>query len=64
VPRLLASGPGVITGGRVRVVHGAAVLFRLRRPARAVVPLLAVVAAEGLRAHSAERRPAGGAMLI
>ena len=64
VPRLLASGPGVITGVEFVSFTAAAVLLRLRRPAWAVVPLLAVVAAEGLRAHPQSVVPAGGAMLI
>ena len=64
VPRLLASGPGVLTGIECASFILAAVLLRLRRPAWAVVPLLAVVAAEGLRAHPQSVVPAGGAMLI
>jgi len=64
VPRLLASGPGVITGVQFASFTAAAVLARLRRPAWAMVPLLAVVAAEGLRAHPESVVPAGGALLI
>ena len=63
VPRLLASGPGVIAGAELASFTVAAVLLRLRRPAWAVVPLLAVVAAEGLRAHPESVVPVGGAML-
>ncbi len=63
VPRLLASGPGMITGVEFVSFAAAAVLLRLRRPAWAVVPLLAVVAAEALRAHPESVVPAGGAML-
>jgi copper transport protein len=64
VPRLLASGPGAITAVEFASFTVAAILLRMRRPAWAVVPLLAVVAGEGLRAHPQEVVPAGGAMLI
>ncbi len=64
VPRLLASGPGVITGVEFASFAAAAALLRLRRPAWAVLPLLAVVAAEGLRAHPESVVPGGGAALI
>src|SRR6266851_617349 len=50
VPRLLSSGPGVIVAVEVASFAAAAVLLRMRRPAWAVGPLLAVVAAAGLRA--------------
>src|SRR5258708_6803979 len=63
VPRLLASGPGVITGVELVSFAAAAVLLRLRRPSWAMVPLVAVVVAEGLRAHPESVVPAGGAML-
>ncbi len=63
VPRLLASGPGVITVVEFASFTAAAVLARLRRSAWAVVPLLAVVVAEGLRAHPESVVPAGGALL-
>jgi copper transport protein len=63
VPRLLASGPGVITGVEVTSFAAAAVLARLRRPAWAAVPLLGVVGAEGVRAHPESVVPVGGAML-
>ena len=63
VPRLLGSGPGQITGAEFAAFTAAAVLLRLRRPRWAVVPLLAVVAAEGLRAHPETVVPAGGALL-
>src|SRR5258706_938576 len=64
VTRLLASGPGVITGVEFASFAAAAALLRLRRPAWAVLPLLAVVAAEGLRAHPESVVPGGGAALI
>jgi copper transport protein len=63
VPRLLGSGPGQITGAEFALFTAAAVLLRLRRPGWAVVPLLAVVAAEGLRAHPESVVPVGGALL-
>ncbi|MDA8318980.1 MAG: copper resistance protein CopC [Actinomycetota bacterium] len=63
VPRLLDGGAGVITAVEFASFLAAAVLLRLRRPAWAVIPLLAVVAAEGLRAHPDSVVPAGGAML-
>jgi copper transport protein len=50
-PGLLSSSPGVIVAVEVVSFAVAAVLLRLRRPRWAVLPLLAVVAAEGLRAH-------------
>jgi methionine-rich copper-binding protein CopC len=62
VPRLLSSGPGVIVFAEVASFAVAAVLLRLRRPAWAVLPLLAVVAAEGLRAHPGNVAGAGGAL--
>jgi copper transport protein len=63
VPRLLASGPGMVTAVEFASFAVAAVLLRLRRPAFAVVPLLAVVGAEGLRAHPESVVPVGGALL-
>jgi copper transport protein len=63
VPRLLSSGPGVIVFAEVASFAAAALPLRLRRPAWAVPPLLAVVAAEGLRAHPDNVAGAGGALL-
>ncbi len=63
VPKLLSGSPGVIAAVEVASFAIAAVLLRLRRPGWAVVPLLAVVVAEGLRAHSESVVPVGGAML-
>jgi len=63
VPSLLSGGPGVITAVEFGSFLIAAVLLRLRRPAWAVVPLLAVVGAEGLRAHPESVAPVGGALL-
>jgi copper transport protein len=63
LPRLLSSGPGVIVAVEVASFAAAAVLLRMRRPAWAVGPLLAVVAAEGLRAHPENAAGVGGALL-
>ncbi len=63
VPRLLSSGPGVIAAVEVASFAVAAVLLRLRRPAWAVGPLLAVVGAEGIRGHPESIVPVGGALL-
>ncbi len=63
VRRLLASGPGAITFTEFAAFAVAAVLLRLRRPGLAVVPLIAVVVAEGLRAHIDSVVPVGGAVL-
>ena len=63
VPWLLASGSGVITVTEFASFAAAAVLARLRRPVWAVIPLLTVVVAEGLRAHPESVVPAGGALL-
>ena len=63
VPGLLSSGPGVVVAVEVASFAAAAVLLRLRRPRWAVLPLLAVVAAEGMRAHPENVVPVWGAML-
>jgi len=63
VPRLLSGGAGVITAVELASFAAAAVLARARRPGWAVAPLLAVVVAEGLRAHPQSVVPAGGALL-
>ena len=63
VPRLLASGPGVITSAEFASFTAAAVLLRLRQRSWAVLPLLAVAGAEGLRAHPQSVVPVGGALL-
>jgi copper transport protein len=64
LPRLLSSGPGVVAAVEVVAFAAAAVLLRLRRPGWSVLPLLAVVAAEGMRAHPQSFVPVGGALLI
>ena len=63
VPELLSNSPGTITVVEFASFAVAAVLLRLRQPAVAAVPLLAVVAAEGLRAHPENVAGAGGAVL-
>src|SRR6266542_1507364 len=49
--RLVASGPGKIAVTEIAAFAAAAVALALPRAVLAVVPLLGVVAAEGLRAH-------------
>jgi len=63
VPRLLSGSAGVIIAVEFGSFAAAAALARLRRPGWAVLPLLAVVVAEGLRAHPEDVVPAGGAVL-
>src|SRR5260370_1171834 len=63
VPKLLSSGPGVVVAVELGSFAVAAVLLRLQRPRWAVLPLLAVVAAEGMRAHPESVVPGGGALL-
>jgi len=63
VPRLLSSGPGAVAAVEIVSFAAAAILLRLRRPAWSVPPLLAVVAAEGFRAHPQSIVPVGGALL-
>ena len=63
VPRLLSSGPGIVAAVEILSFAAAAMLLRLRRPAWSVPPLLAVVAAEGFRAHPQSIVPVGGALL-
>jgi copper transport protein len=61
--RLLHTGDGVIAVVELASFAVAALLLRLRRPGLSVVPLLAVVGAEGVRAHPDGIVPVGGAML-
>ncbi len=63
VPRLLASGPGEVAAAEVAAFAAAAVALRLRLPGMAVPALLAVVIAEGLRAHPEAIVPGWGALL-
>ncbi|HEY2489243.1 MAG TPA: CopD family protein [Streptosporangiaceae bacterium] len=61
--RLLHTGDGVIAVVELASFAVAALLLRLRRPGLSIVPLLAVVGAEGVRAHPDGIVPVGGAML-
>lgn len=61
--RLLHTGDGVIAVVELVSFAVAALLLRLRRPGLSVLPLLAVVGAEGVRAHPDGIVPVGGAML-
>ena len=63
LPRLLSSTPGVIAGVEIVSFAAAAMVLWLGRPGWSVLPLLAVVAAEGIRAHPQSIVPVGGAML-
>ncbi len=63
LPRLLASGPGEVAAAEVAAFAAAAVALRLRLPGMAVPALLAVVVAEGLRAHPESIVPGWGALL-
>jgi copper transport protein len=61
--RLLHTGDGVIALVELASFALAALLLRLRRPGLSVVPLLAVVGAEGARSHPEGIIPVGGALL-
>jgi copper transport protein len=63
VRQLLSGSAGVIIAVELAAFAAAAVLARLNRAGWAVLPLLAVVGAEGLRAHPESVVPAGGAVL-
>jgi len=63
VAALLATGQGEIAGIECAAFALAAAALRLRRPGLSVLPLLAVVAAEGIRAHPEHIVPIGGALL-
>jgi copper transport protein len=63
VHRLSSGASGVIAMLEVAAFAAAAALLRLRLAGLSVVPLLAVVAAEGVRAHPEGIIPAGGALL-
>jgi copper transport protein len=60
---LLATTAGTIAGVEVAAFVIAAGLLRLRQPGAAVLPLLAVVAAEGVRAHPESIIPVVGALI-
>jgi copper transport protein len=61
--RLTSGTPGVIAITEVAAFAAAAALLRLRLAGLSVLPLLAVVAAEGVRAHPEGVVPVGGALL-
>jgi copper transport protein len=61
--RLTSGTPGVIAVTEVAAFAAAAALLRLRLAGLSVLPLLAVVAAEGVRAHPEGVVPVGGALL-
>jgi copper transport protein len=60
---LLATTAGTIAGVEFVAFVIAAGLLRLRQPGAAVLPLLAVVAAEGVRAHPESIIPVAGALI-
>jgi copper transport protein len=60
---LLATTAGTIAGVEFAAFVIAAGLLRLRQPGAAVLPLLAVVAAEGVRAHPESIIPVAGALI-
>jgi copper transport protein len=63
VPRLLSTTAGAIAGVEFVLFVIAAGLLRLRQPNLGVLPLLGVVAAEGVRAHPESIIPVVGALI-
>jgi copper transport protein len=63
VAALLTAGQGGLTGAECAAFALAAAALRLRQPGLSVLPLLAVVLAEAIRAHPEGIVPAGGALL-
>jgi copper transport protein len=63
VPRLLSTTAGAIAGAELILFALAATALRLRRPNLSVLPLLGVVAAEGVRAHPESIIPVVGALI-
>jgi copper transport protein len=63
LPHLFASTAGAIDGVEFALFLIAAGLLRLRRPNLSVLPLLGVVAAEGVRAHPESIIPVAGAAI-
>jgi copper transport protein len=61
--RLLSTTPGGVAGAELVLFAIAAVLLRLRQPGWSVAPLLAVVAAEGVRSHPEHIIPVAGALI-
>jgi copper transport protein len=63
LPRLFATTAGAIAAVELALFLIAAVLLRLRQPNLSVLPLLGVVAAEGVRAHPESVIPVVGALI-
>jgi copper transport protein len=63
LPRLFSTTAGAIAGVEFAAFVIAAGLLRLRQPGPAVLPLLGVVAAEGVRAHPESIIPVAGALI-
>lgn len=63
VPRLFSTTAGAIAGVELVAFVVAAGLLRLRQPGVAALPLLGVVAAEGVRAHPESIVPVVGALI-
>jgi copper transport protein len=61
--RLLSTTAGAIAGVELALFVIAAVLLRFRQPNLSVLPLLGVVAAEGVRAHPESIIPVAGALI-
>jgi len=62
-PRLFSATPGATAGVELISFAVAALLLRLRQPRWSVLPLVVVVAAEGLRAHPETIAPVVGALI-
>jgi copper transport protein len=63
LPHLFSTTAGAIAGVEFALFLIAAGLLRLRQPGLAVLPLLGVVAAEGIRAHPESIVPVAGALI-
>jgi copper transport protein len=63
VARLLSTGQSELTAIECAAFLLAAAALRLRQPGLSVLPLLGVIAAEGIRAHPEGIVPVGGALL-
>ena len=61
--RLPSTTPGKIAGVELALFLIAALLLRLRRPGPGALPLLGVVAAEGVRSHPESIIPVAGALI-
>jgi copper transport protein len=62
-PRLFSTTPGAVAGAELISFAVAALLLRLRQPRWAVLPLVVVVLAEGLRGHPESIVPVVGALI-